>query len=444
MNKINKAVNDAAEKFGYDEELVGVLQRIIPAMSYDKSDEIQEMICNTLLRTKIYIFDHELSEEEYDACERESLGDPPSRAEFVYQDRGEYDKGPLVGGYVSEPVFDQDMELVDRKSFIYSSRIPEGSPLSKVYGTTINLSHLIHELGHGVASEKDEYVKLQDGSIINNLGAYSIKYKVDKENKKVYESESTGLIIEDALNTIQEEEVLCKVLGIDSVKELSQYGYVPSNYQGTISDMMQEYINKFGKERFDSFRILKQKDSINDIENALSSTDAWKKIQDGKISQDRKDAIDKIDKIDFSDWSKERISGFFEEYKDIYFPDNSQFTPIEKLENVFSQIYNFKAIRYNFNLSSKDQMEAYKGILLTMLREGYVPLNQAPEIDKQVKDKKPEENKEHKEETIKTSFIGTLQSSVYPPEDIPINNKVDSDDGTQRVKKQVPVDHEDI
>lgn len=437
MDKITNAINEAAGKFGYDDELVDVLKRVTSVMTEGKSEDEVQMLANTLLRTKIFIIDHDATQEDYDRCEKEIIGDLNSHVEFAEDEHGVYGKDVAPGAYVSEPIFDEGMNIVDRKSFLYVSRISSNSELAKEYGTTINLSHFIHELGHGWAAEKGEYVQLENGEYTTNVGAFSERSIVDRENHRVIQDKYTGLLIEEALNTIQEEEVLCKLLGIESVKELSSKGYVSSNYQGLISDMMKAYIEKFGKEEFDKYRILKDRNALEDIEEVLAKTEAWDNIQSGITNRAKKEEVDKIDTLPFSDGAKSKIKGLFEEYQEVYYPDNSKFTPIEKLENIFTQLYDFKEIKYSFDLSNPEILKSYQSLMMSILREGYVPLNQAPEINKDIQKASEEVEPE------KPSFKEGLKTSVYPPEEIETTNSVSPEDVSE-IKKQGPVAHEDI
>lgn len=145
----------------------------------------------------------------------------------------------------------------------------KNSQLREIYGTDINLSYLIHELGHAIAARKDEFVQNEDGSITNNIGAIEISSIVDKDKKEVKDVDYSGIFMEETLNTIEEERVLCDVLNIENVKELYSKGYVPSNYQGLIVDIMKSYIEKFGAENFDIFRILKDREAFKNYRKSF-------------------------------------------------------------------------------------------------------------------------------------------------------------------------------
>lgn len=411
-SKINEVVEKVSQKYGYDEELKDTLKRIIPSMIKGKSEEAVQTLYDTLDRVKIFVLDEKPTEEDLKRCEEEIIGKANKHVKFLEKDLGEYGQGVAPGAYVTEPIFDDDMNIVDRKGFLYVSKLSKYSSLVDVYGTQINLSHLVHELGHAWSSQKDEFIQNEDGSYVNNVGACTFKYKVDREKGEVESTQYDGLLLEEALNTIEEEDILCDILNIDDIKELSSKGYVPSNYQGNITSMMRDYISKFGKEDFDKFRYLKDREALESIEYSLESTQAWEKMQTAEFEESKREKFARINELDVSDRAKDIINGIVQKYEDVYFPDNEKFTPMQKLENIFTQLYNFKGAMYNFSVvGNEHNLEIYKEIMTAILVEGYVPKNQAD----------LEKVKEAKEK--KTGFMQDLEQEVYSDKEVAQNTE---------------------
>lgn len=48
----------------------------------------------------------------------------------------------------------ENMNIVERVGYIHLTRLAENSQAAKAYQSTINLYHLIHELGHAWSSQK--------------------------------------------------------------------------------------------------------------------------------------------------------------------------------------------------------------------------------------------------------------------------------------------------
>lgn len=406
MQNIEEYIDKISEKFGYDEELSNQLKRIVPVMIQDKSEDIQNLLYDTLDRVKIFVMEKAPTAEDVEKCKQEIMGKDNKDVTFIEKDRGDYDKrGVATGAYTNEPVFDEDMNITGRNSFIYTTKLSKYDRLKDVYGTRINISHLIHELGHAWASEKDEFV--QDGNeYITTVGAYKGRTNIDKEKREVRAYSYNGLMLEESLNTIDEENILCNVLGIESIKELSGKGYVPSNYQGLMTDIMRSYVEKFGKERFNNFRFLKDKESLKELENAIKDTEAWQTLQQGEYTERKKAKFDKINELETTENAKNLINKIVREYSEDFFPDNTKFSPMEKLENVFTQVYNFSNAKYNFGiLGNEHNANIYKEVMTAIVQEGYVLKNQAKELPS-------------KEEHSKNDFMSSLKSEVKSDEEV--------------------------
>jgi len=425
LNKdINKIIDNVSEKFSYDEELNSILKRIVPVMIEGKSEEISNMLFDTLNRVKIFVLENNATKEDIDRCQEEVFGGTNRDVKFESETGSEYGKGIAAGAYVNEPIFDDDMNIVGKQSFLYVTKLSKYDKLAEVYGTDINLSHLIHELGHAWASEKEEFVQDENGNYVNNIGACSITATVDKKNKAVLSDNYEGLFLEETLNTIEEENTLCKLLGIENINELKAKGYVPSNYQGLMTDITKSYIEKFGKERFNDFRFLKDKDALRGIEEAIENTEGWKIIQTEEYEKGKRAKFAKVNELNTTDGAKRMINDIFGQYDHVYFPDNSQFTPMQKLENVFQQLFNFSVAKYSFDIMKAENLEIYKEVVRAMINEGYVLKNQAKELPK-------EKNKEE------NSFMAELKENVKTDEEI-------SSENNQIIKKEIQIEEKTI
>lgn len=424
---INQIIDSVSQKFGYSEELNKTLKRIVPYMVKGKSEEVKDMLFDTLNRVKIFVLPNNATKEDVDRCQAEVFGDTNKDVKFVEQDRGEYGKGVAAGAYVNEPVFSDEMNITGRQGFIYITELSKYDKLAEVYGTNINVSHLIHELGHAMASEKEEFVQDENGNYVNNVGACKITCKVDKENKTVISDGYDGLFIEETLNTIEEENVLCDMLGIESINELKAKGYVPSSYQGMMTDIMKSYVEKFGKERFDDFRFLKDREALKDIDKAIMDTEGWSFIQTDEYEKKKRAKFAKVNELETTEGAKRSINNLFSEYDDVYFPDNSKFTPMQKLENVFAQVYNFGSVKYNFDIMKPQNLEIYKEVVRSMINEGYVLKNQAKEI--------PKREEQVKEES---GFLSELKQSVKSDEEVvKEENKVSDNKSRDTIEKEI-------
>lgn len=374
---INKRIEEIAKLYNYNNELVEALKRCIPIMIKGKSNPEVELLMKTLERVEIIDFDMKPTQEQLDELEKRKTHGKNEHVTFVTNDNGEYGKTVAPGAYHTVPIFDENMNIVDRVGYIYLTRLSEYSKIVETYQTTINLSHLIHELGHAWASQKGEYVQKENGDFTCNVGTTTINHEVNRENNTVTEKGTKGLFMEEALNTLEEERVLCELLGIDNVKKIP--GYVPSQYQGVMKTVMENFVQNIGELPFSKLRILKDKKDMEQYQIILDSTEAEKYLKSKEWNDRKRKSFDRVKELeDVSDEKKIEIQEFFYEYGNVYFRGGHEESFFEKLDNVLEQLYDFNSIKYEFNIiGSKKNNEIYSDILTDIIREAYVPLNQA-------------------------------------------------------------------
>ena len=208
--EINDLIDEVGVKYGYDQELVEVLKRCIPAMIEGKSKEDAKLLMDTLKRVQIYTFDSKPLEEDIENIKKEKFNGRNDDVKTKPYDTGEYGKGVSAGAYISEPVFDENMNIVDRIGFIYVTNLDRTSETLKFYGTKINLSHLIHELGHAWAAQKDEYIQDDEGYTFK-VGTGEFYNRVNRETHEVEGTTAKGIYLEEALNSIEEENALYRL-----------------------------------------------------------------------------------------------------------------------------------------------------------------------------------------------------------------------------------------
>lgn len=404
MGEIEVFLDDVANKFGYSKTLTDDLKRIVPLMLKGKDETKKQMMLDTLSQVKIFVLPEDASLDDLEQCKAEVFDGDNQGVTFEEADMGEYSKKDFpAGAYVSEPVFDDDMNIIGRNRMLYVKELSKYSSLQQVYGSNINLSHLIHELGHAWAAQTNEYIENENGTFVQNVGACSISSRVDKDKKIVTGETTDGLFIEETLNTIQEEKVLLELTEANSISELTSKGYVRSSYQGMQTDIMKSYVEKFGTEVFEEYRYSKDGKVLSRVEQLLSATEAWEILRTAEYTKKKKAKITEVENLAVSAESISRIKSLFEEYHDVYFPDNSSFTPMQKLNNVLEQLYNFNSVKYNFNImGNDDNLEIYKGVVSSIVSEANALRFQAKDID----------------EPDSKDFINTLKTELQPPQKV--------------------------
>lgn len=350
---INNVIEEAAEKFEYTEELKDVLKRIIPIMAEEKSEESRELLYQTLRIVPILIIDSDRpTEEDLKQLRLKTFG----REDLIIQDtdRGEYNTGSIApGAYEYDVILNEQGKPKGMQGFVYASRLCDSQKeLEEIYGTNINLSHLIHEIGHAWAATKNNFTQIANNTYSHNIGTIRETIIQDEQTGEIKIASYDGLILEEMLNTILEEDTLIKLLGIEKIEDLTGKGYVRSGYQGLGPIIVRKAIEKFGTEGFENYRLIKDKESIKSINQKMKNTKAYSTMITERYSKEKKQSVEEniIQKLEISDRDKDIIRNFFSKYDDVYFANNATMTPIQKLDNVLEQIFSLKDVRYTFGL----------------------------------------------------------------------------------------------
>lgn len=387
--QIFDCIDKVGREYGYNPELMDALKRCIPEMIQGKTEEDIKVLMDTLKRVQIYTFSEQPTQEEIDAITSEKINGRNNHVKTISCDKGEYGKNVSPGAYISEPIFDDNMNIVDRIGFIYITNLHSSSETSKFYRSNINLSHLMHELGHAWAAQKDEFQQEENGDYTMSIGAAKFYNRVDRKKHTVEETGIKGLYMEEALNSIEEENALYRLLGIDNFHKIP--GYVQSNYQGGMTELMRYFIEKLGNGVSEKIRIQKDREGVEELQEIFDKTDFMKSIQGMDYYNNKEKQLSCVQATSMSDNGKKRISDFFEKYRKLYLTPHKNQDFLEHLDRVLEQIFNFTSIRYSYDISEKDIKQAYQQTLISILAEGYVPINQAVAIiEERKKQEKPQ------------------------------------------------------
>lgn len=386
LNECKDIVGEVSERYNYDDKdkegndsLKTVLLKAISSILKDSKQEERNLFYQMLSHTPIVIIDN-LTQESYDKLLEQYIGkDVNQHITEENVDLGEYGKDLGAGAYVSEPILDENMNLQGKKSFIYIQRVT--GKAKEFLGTDINVPHLIHELGHAWHAEEEQFIMQPDETLKERVGTAEFIYSFSKthDNKFVKKCiKTTGLMLEESMNTVAEEKAMADYMGIslEEMRKAYRSLLVPSNYQGYMADFVGYMLEKLGKDNFENYRLYGETESKNKINGLMAKTNYWINREtdilpsaDSPRSYGKKRAVlNRIDSI--------RVQEFFNEYEDIYFPDISKMTPIEKIDNVLVQRYNLNMERYNMGIDN------YKDFLERLGYEGFSLINQAADLKK--------------------------------------------------------------
>lgn len=305
LNECKDIVEEVSERYNYNDKdtqgndsLKTVLLKVIPAMLKDSNQEERNLFYQMLSHTPIAITEN-LTQENYNKLLEQYIGKDVNRHIIEENvDLGEYGKELGAGAYVAEPILDENMNLQGKKSFIYIQRVT--GKAKEFFSTDINVSHLIHELGHAWHAEKEQFVMQPDKTLKERVGTAEFIYSFLKthDNKFVKKcTKTTGLMIEESMNTVAEEKAMANYMGISLEEMQKEYrsSLVPSNYQGYMADFVGYMLEKLGKVDFENYRLYGETESKNKINNLMRKTNYWKNREiDILPSADSPRSYDKI------------------------------------------------------------------------------------------------------------------------------------------------------
>lgn len=386
MNQeINKVVNEVCEKFQYDstdregnDSLKTVLIKICTVMLKDSNEEDRNLFYEMLRHTPIVVTEN-LTPEGYKRLEEKYIGNVNPHIVEEKSNVGEYGKNVGAGAYVSEPILDENLQLKGKKSFLYIQKVNNRE--QQFFGTDINVSHLIHELGHAWHAEKDQYTMLPNNTLKNRTGTAEFIYSFSKNPDGTYTMHTdkvSGLMLEEGMNTLCEEQAMADYMNIslEEMKDKYRTVLIPSSYQGYIANFVSYMLQQLNSKDFEQWRMYGDSESKGRIESLMSRTKYWEnREQDILPTSDSPRNYNNKRQI-IARMQGDSVQEFFKHYENIYFPDISQMSPLDKIENVLEQFYNMSLIKYSIDL------EDYKAFLNSLGYEGYSLINQSSDIKK--------------------------------------------------------------
>ena len=386
MNQeINKVVNEVCEKFQYDstdregnDSLKTVLLKICTVMLKDSNEEDRNLFYEMLRHTPIVVTEN-LTPEGYKHLEEKYIGNVNPHIVEEKSNVGEYGKNVGAGAYVSEPILDENLQLKGKKSFLYIQKVNNRE--QQFFGTDINVSHLIHELGHAWHAEKDQYTMLPNNTLKNRTGTAEFIYSFSKNPDGTYTMHTdkvSGLMLEEGMNTLCEEQAMADYMNIslEEMKDKYRTVLIPSSYQGYIANFVSYMLQQLNSKDFEQWRMYGDSESKGRIESLMSRTKYWEnREQDILPTSDSPRNYNNKRQI-IARMQGDSVQEFFKHYENIYFPDISQMSPLDKIENVLEQFYNMSLIKYSIDL------EDYKAFLNSLGYEGYSLINQSSDIKK--------------------------------------------------------------
>ena len=189
--KMDEYLKTLQEKYGYNDELLVALRKIVPAFIEHYGAENEQLILDAISNCEIHIQQENETPEEYlsEFFPDKDIGKIPTIAAAFY------DSMPII----------KDKEISSKRLIYITSK--GSSDLQKEE----TMSTLVHEIGHLIKAYNKEY-SIVDGQIQKRDGIATTAINIDETEKYVSgEEEHTGL--EEAINCYDEEKIMSIILG---------------------------------------------------------------------------------------------------------------------------------------------------------------------------------------------------------------------------------------
>lgn len=386
-------VEEVSQKYHYNEDLTKVLTQITWAIVDGKSFEDRQRVYSVLRTTPIFVLT-ENSELTAEDLNHQMFGDNNPHIIDKEMDKGEYGKQKSAGSFCIDPIMDENLNIVGVKKYLFVDGFDTNQALSSnkqnrydIFHTGINVSHLIHELGHAIVTQENP-CSIKDNILTLRMGACEIQSRMTPLGNGKYEREGiniSGLYIEEGLNTNFEEETLAKYLGVslDEVKKLYGPVLIPSTYQGCMSIITEKFHKEPFKKDIDKWRSQGDKGVLDRLNSAFSKAEVYERRdllykRDETIKPDEEGNIVITKNRAFNDKNlPERTLEILEGLEKDYFEDPTEMTPMDMLDNILKQFYNTDLKKFNL------PFEKYSELVGIMATEANAFIDQTTQIKNQ-------------------------------------------------------------
>lgn len=285
-NEYVQFVEELSDKFGYNDDLKSALPKVLEAFVNYHGAESKSRLFELLKNCPIFLEEQFSHEDKSETYLNNLLNGRGSSAVFKESDtRGAYGYNP--GGtptaYYSQPILNEEGKITDKVRFIVVDTID--TSFNKKYGqifkTNVNVPHLFHELKHAYSASKDEYT--QKGSqFIHRVGLAKELYEVTpaEDNKfEVERKKTSGLILEEAVNAVDQEEMTCQYLGCSKEELQEMYNedvLIPSSYDTVVKEIGSVMYRLMGRHKVEDLRVKGNIDHIVNFNNTVKQSEGWK------------------------------------------------------------------------------------------------------------------------------------------------------------------------
>lgn len=282
-------LKDVFTKYGYNDNEQTALALAFEAMvSVYGEKEIPDII-QMFMSLPIY-FSTQMSEDYFEEIHKKELNG--RNAHIVYKNHiNPYGVDTTPGSlYHFETIFTKDMQPCGSSIYLIVKDMVndyQKDGYLKVFGTTINVPYLIHELNHAYAMQKP-LVNVEGNKIYEKYGMFITQSSFVKNGSvfEVEEESSEDVVLEEAINELLSEKMLVNVLHLKDEAELLELlrsiKHVTSSYGPIIKYALDRVESIFG-DKLMAYRKSNDFTFYNEFNEMASSGEIYKKYMEGKL-----------------------------------------------------------------------------------------------------------------------------------------------------------------
>ena len=208
---MNEYISNLKNKYGYSDELLEFLVKLIPNLIKFYGEEYQDIILGALANCEI----HFQRKDE----------DPITFLSSYFNVSKEWDMPDLGGAFYHNEIKVSD-DKIEAKPIIYLKRIYYGMYMPFNFNDDTDVNTLIHEICHLIKGYGK--LRIENDKIIDSTGLMKETYSYSLENGVVKEKEEM-VGIEEAINEIESTQILEMVRG----RKMKIIGYAAASYSAT-------------------------------------------------------------------------------------------------------------------------------------------------------------------------------------------------------------------
>lgn len=274
---MNEFVEKIGEKFNYTDDLKNVIRVSMALMVEEYGTEEYDSICEFLEDVRIFLT-NDMSSLNLKHIQDKIV---PTDERLIEEQQSIYGNEKNPGSvYSYQTIYDEQMNPSGEYRWIVVEDLKgtiREEKYQSLFGTTINLPYFLHELNHAYNMQRPTYQR-KGNKIYSKHGMYEEIFDIKPQETKVNISleSSKNLIIEEAINELQTQRMLCSYFNVEEYsevrKKLNAIGHVSPSYDGIVVFLGQCFEKLIGKSNLLKYRKENEISIIEEFNKVISQS----------------------------------------------------------------------------------------------------------------------------------------------------------------------------